>query len=190
MTPRRRLLLATALLAVVGLLGLASQAAAAQSPTLLSLRSPEAAALGAEVTLTATLRTQAGEPVAGARVLFSTPAEFGGVAGEMELGSGITNAAGTATLAYAPRRSGSNSLIARFAGDALHGPSEASAQIAVTGDAQLYVAQAGLRIPFLSVALLGGALAVVFSLYVVTTLLVMGIAREGMAAEGPEGGTK
>jgi hypothetical protein len=63
----------------------------------------------------------------------------------------------------------------------------ASAALTVSGEDQLYVAEAGLRVPFLSVFLLAGALAVVFGLYTAVALLIFGIAREGEKVATPGG---
>lgn len=174
----RRILLLVALL--TGLLGVsAGQVLAEGHSTTLSLQIPETGELGEEVALTATLLTEEGTPVSGATIVFFTPAEFAGVLGDMEVGSQVTDTQGVAIRTFAPRRTGTIEIIARFSGDSRYEASDARAPISLTGSEQLYVQAAGLRIPFVGVSLLAGALGLVLGLYVVVGGLVYAIAKEG-----------
>lgn len=179
--PRRILLLVVLL---TGLLGISTGQVLAQGPsTTLSLEIPETGELTEEITLTATLLTEDGTPVSGATIIFFTPAEFAGVLGDMELGSRVTSTQGVAIRTFEPRRTGTIEIIARFSGDSRYGASDARAPISLTGSEQLYVQAAGLRIPFVGVSLLAGALGLVLGLYVVVGGLVYAIAKDGHPAD-------
>ncbi len=182
-----------------------------RAETRIALTLPAAAALGQEVEARARLTDAAGKPVAKAVLSFGTPRTFLGTKDLASvLAEATTDADGTATAAIELRAAGTLEVRAVFLGDQLHAPATASAEIAVAGDAQLYVQHAGVRVPGLNeppqtgVVVLGEpngilrafgdlwpelsgwpialVLLIIWSLYVFVAFLVTRVAR---ATDGP-----
>lgn len=168
-------------------------------PTRLTVESADEATLGDTVTVTASLTTAAGRPVAGATVTVLTPAVWGEeIKGEIELGAARTDAAGVARVSFQARRSGDTGLIARFAGDERLAPAGATRTVHVTGDRQLYTPElpaVSARVSRLAPWAISIALATVWSLYFVVARLVRQIARAAdltpvLEAEGGSGASR
>lgn len=177
-------------LALMALLA-APDALAAGAATAISIAVPGNARLGQTVTLQARMIDSTGALVANAQIEFVSPATFLGTSGDVVIAEATTDKAGLATAQWQVRRTGTLTVRAEYRGDSRYAPSQASAQIAVTGSQQLYVQQAGVQIPGLNTAptpamaglwpRLSGwpialALLIVWSLYGATVFLIFRIA--------------
>src|SRR3990172_4456989 len=151
----------------------------AAEPVTLELQAPTKVGLGDQVTVSALLRDAQDSPVRGSRVVFWMPASFLSNAGAVELGSAVTDSRGIATLLYQARIGGAVSLNAYLAGNSRYDAAYASADMQVEGTAQLtkHIIE-GVRVPGLSVWLLAGLLAIVYSIYLTVVVLLGLIARE------------
>jgi hypothetical protein len=130
----------------------AAQAQGAKAPTVLRIGAPDHANLGEHITAQAMLADGTGKPIAKATIYFVTPASFLSGSGDMVLAEAITSKNGQAVAHFTNDLSGSLNLRAEFRGDDRYAPSEATMQISVGGDAQLYVEDVGVHIPGLNEA--------------------------------------
>jgi len=97
--------------------------------------------MGEEITLTATLKDGAGNPIQGESVRFFVAVDFF-AAGQMEIGESVTGANGEAVLRYIPRVSGDRQFLVR------HGSAEAVAAVNLEDTGALfYQSEAGLKLP-------------------------------------------
>lgn len=161
-------------------LALAGTTAAQESTgTTLELYLPSGSAVGQEMTVQARLTDAAGAAVIGSEVVFHREVTFFNTHGKLELGRAVTDEQGWAALTFVPRSEGSMAISAQFEGNDLHGPASASDTASIATGPQLYVEEAGVRVPGISVALLAGLLGTVWGIYMVVMLLIWLIAREG-----------
>lgn len=151
--------------------------AGAASPVTLEIQAPEGLRLGEETRITAALREGAGAPVRGATVILWSPGSFLSTDGFVEQGRATTGADGKAVFAYQPRTEGSVTLNATFTGDSRYEAVSASVALPVTGSAQLYSEEAGIRVPGISVWLLVAVLSGVWGTYFMVMVLLGLIAR-------------
>jgi hypothetical protein len=184
------------------LLWLSAGAAQANGPlekTTLTLGAPGSAQLGRPITVQALLVDSAGRPIAHAKVVFSIPMTFLSSKGNMVIAELTTDKDGRVSAVIQNRRSGDLALRADYAGDTQYAASAVMAQIAVSGEEQLYVEDIGLHIPFFNsppqlifggdVTLLGAALwpsmtgwpiaavlIIIWSLFVLVVVRIFGIA--------------
>ena len=164
--------------------------AAAQEPvgTTLALDLPTASAAGQAITVSARLTREAGAAVGGAEVVFLRDAQFMNAASELLLGKASTDNQGMATLTFVPRSEGELLIFADFAGDALYGASGDSKSLMIEAGPQLYVEEAGIKVPgvnvFLLVAILGG----VWGTYFLVMARVWFIARDGVSSSSTSRG--
>lgn len=188
MTRRALVWLVGALAALATLLapaGAAAQSPDPRHPVALAFAGPADVPLGNQARLIARLRDGAGGPIAGARVVFTSPAAFAGTVGEMALGEATTDNEGTATLEYQLRIEGRNQFVARYYGDETRQPAEARAIVAATGTAQLAQRTAGVPFPLPINWTLIAVLAVVWAVYFLAMLRVAGIPEPtGAGGEG------
>ena len=166
----------------LSLLLFSSVAQGAAPEPYLTLQIPAQGSLGQTATVESTLTAASGSPVAGATIQFFSPTTFMSVSDEVLLGEATTNEAGVAVFHYEPRSTADVEIIARFAGNAKHGPAETSATITVLGAVQLYQEKAGIQVPGLGVWLVVAILGGVWSVYFTVFVLVSRIAREGIRA--------
>lgn len=145
--------------------GFALAQTAVQRATTLTLTAPESVPVGNHARLIAVLRDVAGSPVPEARIIFTSPATFGGTTGEMAIGEAWTDAKGVATLDYQLRTQGGNDFVARFYGDGTHLPAEAGAVVSGTGLVQLTQRTAGVHLPVLGAWTIIAVLCAVWSVY-------------------------
>jgi Bacterial Ig-like domain (group 3) len=125
-------------------------AAAAGTPTAMSIGAPTTVELGQTVTLQARLADSTGAPIAKATVVFVMPATFLSASGDVVVASATTDKAGLVAAEWPIRGGGTLTVRAEFRGDTQYAPSQAAAQIVVTGSQQLYSSQAGVRLPGLN----------------------------------------
>jgi Bacterial Ig-like domain (group 1) len=130
----------------------AAKAQAAKEPSSLRIGAPDHANLGEQITAQAVLVDSTGRPISKATIYFVAPASFLSGSGDMVLAEEVTNKNGQAVTDFTNGLAGSLTLRAEFHGDDRYAPSEASAQIDVRGDAQLYVEEVGVHIPGLNEA--------------------------------------
>ncbi|MBI4294626.1 MAG: Ig-like domain repeat protein [Chloroflexi bacterium] len=144
--------------------------------TTLTLDTPDQAAFGSPVTLKARLQDNAGQSVAKATVRFYSPASFLSGAGLMRIGEAVTSEQGVAVIDYVSRRNGQIEIMAEFEGDSSYGPSQAAVSIMVEGNRQLYEAEAGIRVPFISKWFLVAILSAIWGTFFFVALLVLKVA--------------
>ncbi len=118
--------------------------------TQLAAAVPATVALGQSLEARARLTDGAGKPIAKAVIAFSARRTFLGTTDLSVLADATTDANGTATAVFDLRVTGALEITAVFVGDDRHAPAMASAPIVVSGDAQLYVQTAGVRVPGLN----------------------------------------
>jgi hypothetical protein len=118
-------------------------------------------------------------PIAGLTVAFHEAVTIGGVTGDVDLGSAVTDANGVASLTYRPRTAGSHEIHVRYAyqgGDAED--AAASFSVPPAGE-QLYHSTAGVSIPGLSSWALMALVAVVWVILLSVAVRVIAIAQAG-----------
>ncbi|MBI4493005.1 MAG: Ig-like domain-containing protein [Chloroflexi bacterium] len=172
-------------------------AQAEQEPTAISIGAPATATLGEVATLQARLVDSAGAPIAKARVSFVSPRSFLNADDDVVIAAGVTDDQGLASADWQIRTSGDVTVGAVFRGDEQHAASKASADLAVTGDRQLYIQEAGVRVPGLNTAPVAAAaplwprlsgwpialaLLIVWSLYARVAVLLLRLTRQGAPA--------
>lgn len=143
--------------------------------TRLQAAAPADVPLGNLASIMAKLEDAQGKAMPNATIVFSSPATFGGVVSEMELGEILTDMDGIAVLDYQLRIEGENQFIARYHGDDAHQPAEASVITQATGTAQLSERSAGVKVPFLGSWTLVLVLMGVWSVYLVVMILIIQI---------------
>lgn len=153
----------------------------ARTPTDLRLRTVGEPRLGETLRLEAVLVDAEGMPVEGVPIAFFQEASYGEVMGPAWLGTAWTDHEGVAAIATELRSAGPLSFSARFEGDAAHRPVETGVELEVTGDAQLYRPDVGLRVPGLGAWWLLVIVGFVWGLYLLVARQVVGIARAGRA---------
>lgn len=119
--------------------------------TSLQLSMPAQAKVGERVQFTVTLKDFGGKPIQGARIYFSSPTSFLSYRGEVEIDDALTNSQGIATIEFAARQEGTNTVNARFKGSTLYKASEAFGTIGVGAGSSAYVARAGVALPSIDV---------------------------------------
>jgi hypothetical protein len=149
--------LLTIAVAAVALLALPG-AARAQSPglpTAIAVAAPSSAQLGQAVTVKAKLVDGAGNVFPNARVDFTSPETFLNNTGDMVVASALTDDQGVATAQFQARRSGPLTVKAVFRGDGGYAPSEASAELTVSGSSQLYTQEVIPSVPGINASPIG-----------------------------------
>lgn len=126
----------------------------------------------------------ANQPVANTLVTVYTDASFGGVTGEVEIGTITTNDSGTAAFEYEPRRNSAHELRFEFLAPGETEPTVATTTVSVAGTAQLYLSTSGIQIPGLNVWLIIGIISAVWFLLFSVAVRVLLIARAGPALRG------
>ncbi len=130
--------------------GVASAASGGPGPVAIGIAVPASVQLGQVARLDAKVVSASGAPLANLKVTFTSPASFLNTSGEVVIATATTNAAGIAEGQFQARRSGTLTINAAFAGDSQHAAARTSASLPVTGDGQLYVQSAGVKLPGLN----------------------------------------
>ena len=144
---------------------------------------PEEVIVGQPAEIQATLLVADGAPVACTLVSFYMSASFGGVEGVAEIGRGVTDENGVATLEYEPRAAGNHEVRVEYVVPGQTEPEVASTSISVAGGAQLHRSTAGVDIPGLNVWLIIALLATVWAILLSVAARVIAIAYAGGDAE-------
>ncbi len=139
---------------VAGVLAMTPRSVAAQTPakapTAIGISVPASAQLGQSILLQARLVDARGTGIPGVDVQFTSPATFLNTSGDMVIADAMTDSHGVAAAQYEVRRTGKLTVNAVFAGSDRYAPAKTSAPLAVSGDRQLYVQDAGVKIPGLN----------------------------------------
>ena len=151
--------LITALL--LGFLVFAPQTVRAQSqlePTQIVVGAPSQATLGQPLTVQAVLVDSKGHPISKAVIYFTAPTTFLGDTNNVLLAQAMTNGKGQASAQIVDDFSGPISLNAEFRGDTQYAPSNATTEISVASEQQVYNEHIGVDIPGFNVPpVVGGA---------------------------------
>jgi len=169
------------------MLALGSAATAHASHLNVRVAEPTPATVGQPSELVAELTSaDTGQPVAGVNVTFFAHASFGKVSGYMEIGRGVTDSRGIATISFVPRESGTHDIRVDYALGAGGTAEETAASVAVAGSAdQMYVQKAGIQVPGLNSWLIIGLLSVVWGILLLVAVTVNRIARAGETTSAP-----
>ncbi len=108
-----------------------------------------------------------------------TEVSFGGVTGEVMLGTALTDANGVALLDFEPRLAGEHELRIEYLHSGDVEPGVATAMVTVAGASQLHHSTAGIQIPGLNVWLIIALVGSVWSILFSVGLRVLAIARAG-----------
>jgi len=140
--------LVTALL--LGFLAFAPQAVRAQSQlesTQIVVGAPSEATLGAPLTVQAVLADSKGHPISKAVIYFTVSTTFLGDTNDMVVSQAVTNGKGQASAQIVVDFSGPITLNAEFQGDTQYASSNATTQVSMTGEGQVYNEHIGVDIP-------------------------------------------
>ena len=164
-------------------LALGTAATAHASHFNIRVAEPTPAIAGQASELDATVTSvDTGQAVAGVNVTFFAHASFGKTSGYMEIGRGVTNSQGIATISYVPRESGAHDIRVDYALASGGTTEQTTTSVAVDGSAdQLYVQTAGIQVPGLNSWLIIGLLTVVWGILFGVATTVVRIARAGGA---------
>lgn len=154
----------------------------------LVVRAPSEALLGERVRIEAVLTTRDGQPVEGAELTFLMPVSWGEwYGGEAEIGTARTDERGSAWITTQLRRAGPIEVHVSFGGDETYAAAERPVRLEIAGDDQLYTPDVGLRLPGVGIWVVAALLAIVWALYLLVGVRLLGIARAGELAEARAG---
>jgi hypothetical protein len=125
----------------------AARAQSQQEQTQISIGAPAQANVGERITVQAVLVDSRGNPIPKATVYFTTQADFLHNSGDVVLAQAMTNNKGQAVARFTDDFSDSITLKAEFRGDTQYASSNATAQIAIAGQGQIYAVHVGVDIP-------------------------------------------
>lgn len=139
----------------------------------------EDVSVGQEARASIYLVDPAGNPIAGAEILFTLEAEFMNVVSALELGVDVTDGAGLAEVHWDPRSEGENLVSARFAGNDVFGPLMVQDTLQVNTGPEQYTEAEPLRIPAADIWMVVFILGATWSMYLLTLVFGWKIARAG-----------
>lgn len=134
---------------------------------------------GNMMALAAYLTDPAGNPIAGAEIVFYAETTFMNNTGNAELGRAITNSDGLALLRFEPRIEGERLIIARFAGNEVFAPLQMSETLTVLAGSRLHYEPSPVRVPGANVGMAASVLAAVWAVFVFSLVGLWRIARIG-----------
>jgi hypothetical protein len=137
-------------MAMVIILAFAPYAVRAQSQqeaTQISIGAPAQTNVGKRITVQAMLVDSHGNPIPKETVYFTTQAEFLHNSGDVVLAQAMTNSKGQAVAEFTDDFSSTITLQAEFRGDTQYASSNATTQIAIDGQNQVYAEHVGVNIP-------------------------------------------
>jgi len=174
---------------LAGLVMGAQAGAADPAPTKIVVAMPTDVQIGQEISAQARLTDAQGAPIAGAQIKFTEVQSFLGPESRVLIADALTDRTGTVTVSFDIRTQGAHQIRAGFSGDDRYAFTNVTVTINVTGDEQLYVQSAGVRVPGLNQGLLEGifprlsgwpialVLLIVWSLYLYVAVLVARVSR-------------
>jgi hypothetical protein len=118
-----------------------------QEATQISIGAPAQADVGKRLTVQAMLVDSHGNPIPKETVYFTTQADFLHNSGDVVLAQAMTNKKGQAVAEFTDDFSSTITLQAEFRGDAQYASSNATTQIAIAGQNQVYAEHVGVNIP-------------------------------------------
>ncbi len=130
----------------------AAQAQSQQEQSQISIGAPGQSNAGELLTVQAMLVDSRGNPISKATVFFTTQADFLHTSGDVVLAQAVTNNKGQAVTQFTDDFSGTITLQAEFRGDSQYAPSNATTQIAMAGQDQVYAEHVGVDIPGFNVS--------------------------------------
>ena len=174
-------------LALVGMLTVSLSGVAAAAHLVIEVSGPDEVIVGEELEISAGVRAVSdGAPVAGADVVFFGDSFFAGVAGEIQLGSAITNNIGVATFTMSFSVRG----IHRVRVEVRDGPEtqEAALIIGVDNGPQIVASEAGVDIPGLGSWLVTLVIASVWVVMILAARWMVRVSRPGRGEGDDEPG--
>jgi hypothetical protein len=124
-----------------------ARAQSQQEQTQISIGAPAQAKVGERLTVQAVLVDSRGNPIPKAAIYFTTQADFLHNSGDVVLAQAVTNNKGQAVARFTDDFSDSITLAAEFRGDSQYASSNATIQIAIDGQGQIYAEHVGVDIP-------------------------------------------
>jgi hypothetical protein len=124
-----------------------ARAQSQQEQTQISVGAPAQSNAGELLTVQAVLVDSRGHPISKATVYFTTQADFLHTSGDVVLAQAVTNNKGQAVAHFTDDFTGEITLQAEFRGDAQYAASNATTQIAMAGQDQVYAEHVGVDIP-------------------------------------------
>ncbi len=130
-----------------------------QGPTQIVIGAPATSNMGEDFTVQAVLADSQGHPISKAMIFFTTETTFLNTRSDVVLAQAMTNAHGQAVAHFVDDLAGTLTLRAEFRGDTQYAPSNATLQIAMAGNGQVYVEHVGVDIPGFNVPPLSAPMA-------------------------------
>ena len=118
-----------------------------QEPTQIVVGAPTQSKLGETLTVQAVLADSKGHPISKAVIYFTTETTFLGKKSDVVLAQAVTNGSGQAVAHFSNNFSEAFGLRAEFPGDNRYVASNATIQVATSGNGQVYVEHVGVDIP-------------------------------------------
>jgi len=125
----------------------AARAQSQQEQTQISIGAPAQAKVGERLTVQAVLVDSRGNPIPKATIYFTTQADFLHNSGDVVLAQAMTNNKGQAVARFTDDFYDTITLKAEFRGDPQYVSSNATTQIAIDGQGQVYAEHVGVDIP-------------------------------------------
>ncbi len=142
-----RALIAAMVLLLFAMAPGSARAQGVQGPTQIVIGAPATSDVGGDLTVQAVLADSQGHPISKAMIFFTTETTFLNIKSDVVLAQAMTNANGQAVAHFVDDSSGPLTLRAEFRGDTQYAPSNATIQIAMAGNGQVYVEHVGVDIP-------------------------------------------
>ncbi len=172
--------------AAMGIAALSLVGPAGASHVKVDLLVPDQPAIGQPMQVQADFHREGdAAPIAGMTVAFHEAVTIGGVTGDVDLGSAVTDANGIAQLTYQPRTAGAHEIHVRYAYAGGETEDAAASFSVPPTTAQLYQSTAGVSIPGLSVWALMALVAIVWVTLLSVAVRVIAIAHAG--SDEPQG---
>ena len=124
-----------------------ARAQSQQEPTQISVGAPAQSNVGERLTVQAVLVDSHGNPIPKETVYFTTQADFLHNSGDVVLAQAMTNNKGQAVAEFTDDFSSTITLQAEFRGDDQYSSSNATTQISIAGQNQVYAEHVGVNIP-------------------------------------------
>ncbi len=118
-----------------------------QGPTQIVIGAPATSDVGGDLTVQAVLADSQGHPISKAMIFFTTETTFLNTKSNVVLAQAMTNAHGQAVAHFVDDVAGPLTLRAEFRGDTQYASSNATIQVAMAGNGQVYVEHVGVDIP-------------------------------------------
>ncbi len=175
-------IIAVAAILAIAIAGLGPAGTANAAHVVATVTTPGVLEVGQPSQIQVTLLS-ANRPVADTVVTVYTDASFGGVTGEVEIGTMTTNGDGIALFEYEPRHDSAHELRMEYIAPGDTEPSITGAAISVAGASQLHQSTSGIQVPGLNVWFIIAIIGSVWTLLFSVGWRVFAIARAGADAK-------